>query len=652
MSHTQETDAEVRVHAENVGGIDETDVSFGPGITVLAGRNATNRTSFLQAIMAALGGNDASLKGDAERGSVELRVGDETFTRTLARRDGTVVTDGDPYLDDPAIAELFAFLLESNEARRAVAQSDDLRDLMLRPVDTDAIQAEIERLEAEKRTLDSRLEELDDLKRRLPELERKRQRLESEIANERDELEEREAEIEDAETDVSATRETKSELDAKLEELRETRSALEDARFAIEAEEESIEALRRERADLRETEADLPDAPADELAELDDELARLRDRKQRLDSTVSELQTIVEFNEEMLAGTSPELRDALALEAESHSPDEPTDQLLADDRTVVCWTCGTAVEKAEIESTLERLRTLRRDKLDERSEVRSRIDEVEAEKQTLQSQRDERERTERRLEDVEAELTDRSDRLEDLREERRELTGEIERLEREVEELEQESYDALLDLHREANQLEFDLDRLESDLEETTREISEVEARLDEEERLEAERETVQSELADLRTRIDRIEADAVESFNEHMATILDLLDYSNLERIWIERKERDVRGSRRGDSTTVFDLHVTRLTESGATYEDAVDHLSESEREVTGLVFALAGYLVHDVHEQVPFMLLDSLEAIDAERIATLVEYFDDYADYLVVALLPEDAAELDVDHHRVTDI
>jgi len=29
---------------------------------------------------------------------------------------------------------------------------------------------------------------------------------------------------------------------------------------------------------------------------------------------------------------------------------------------------------------------------------------------------------------------------------------------------------------------------------------------------------------------------------------------------------------------------------------------LSESEREVTGLVFALAGYLVHDVHETVPF--------------------------------------------------
>jgi len=82
------------------------------------------------------------------------------------------------------------------------------------------------------------------------------------------------------------------------------------------------------------------------------------------------------------------------------------------------------------------------------------------------------------------------------------------------------------------------------------------------------------------------------------------------------------------------------------------VEHLSESEREVTGLIFALAGYLAHDVYEDVLFMMLDSLEAIDSERITTLVEYFSEYADYLVVALLPEDAAALNDDYQRVTDI
>ncbi|MCU4744394.1 chromosome segregation protein SMC, partial [Halobacteria archaeon AArc-xg1-1] len=70
------------------------------------------------------------------------------------------------------------------------------------------------------------------------------------------------------------------------------------------------------------------------------------------------------------------------------------------------------------------------------------------------------------------------------------------------------------------------------------------------------------------------------------------------------------------------------------------------------GLVFALAGYLVHDVHDVVPFMLLDSLEAIDSNRIAELVEYFEQYVDCLVVALLPEDADALAESHNYVTEI
>ena len=159
-------------------------------------------------------------------------------------------------------------------------------------------------------------------------------------------------------------------------------------------------------------------------------------------------------------------------------------------------------------------------------------------------------------------------------------------------------------------------------------------------------------EIEDLRTRIERIETRAIEEFNEHMETVLEILEYDNLERIWLERVEREVREGRRTVQKGVFELHIVRQTASGTTYEDTIDHLSESEREVTGLVFALAGYLAHEVYETVPFMLLDSLEAIDADRIATLIEYLEGYSDYLVVALLPEDAAGLEGEYHRITDI
>lgn len=53
--------------------------------------------------------------------------------------------------------------------------------------------------------------------------------------------------------------------------------------------------------------------------------------------------------------------------------------------------------------------------------------------------------------------------------------------------------------------------------------------------------------------------------------------------------------------------------------YLERTRERAKSEREVTGVVFALAGYLVYDVFETVPFVLLDSLEAIDADRITKI---------------------------------
>jgi hypothetical protein len=87
-------------------------------------------------------------------------------------------------------------------------------------------------------------------------------------------------------------------------------------------------------------------------------------------------------------------------------------------------------------------------------------------------------------------------------------------------------------------------------------------------------------------------------------------------------------------------------------THHDRIEHLSESEREVIGVIFALTGYIVHDVCETAPFVLLDSIEAIDSDRIASLVEYLAEYTRYLVVALQNDDVDALDTDYHCVTDI
>lgn len=643
MSSDQLAEAAVRIRARNIGGIDETEVTLRPGVSVLTGRNATNRTSFLQAIMAGLGSERASLKGNAEEGEVTLEFGGETYTRTLERVGSGVSYGGDPYLDEPEIADLFAFLLENNEARRAVARGDDLRDIIMEPVDTDRIDAEIEECKRRREEIESEIDRLDELERDLPELETERTQKRSELEEAREELAEIESELEALDTGVEESRDRKQQLEDAFQRVRDLRSELEDLEFDLETERTTLEELRSERDGLRDdlAESDDPEEDPDWLA---GRIEELRARKRSLDERSNELGSVIGFNEEMLEGDGFDVDDGLGT-------DDPTAALTTDGETV-CWTCGSEVEESQIRSTLDRLRDLRSDILEERKDVRSTIDELTTKRTEVKQRQNERERAERRLTDVEAEIETTESRIATLESEIETTEEQLAQAESEAEEIDVEGHDEVLDLHRRRNGTELRIDRLESEIERLESEIEEREEAVEQRKELESEREELSEHLTELRTRVDRIETEAVEAFNDHMETVLDLLEYENLDRIWIERRETEVREGRRTVSRTRFDLHIVRSDGEGNAYEDTIRHLSESEREVTGLVFALAGYLVHDVHEEVPFILLDSLEAIDSERIARIVDHFQDQAEYLVAALLPEDAAALSEEYEYVESL
>lgn len=642
MSEQISMESPISVVVDNIGGIDETAVEFTPGVTVLVGRNATNRTSFLQALMAALGSENVALKGDAEEGSVELTFDDSQYTRTLSRRQGTVVFDGNPYLDGPEVADLFAFLLESNEARQAVERGDDLYDVIMRPVDTDEIDDEIDRLEAERDELERELEELEALERRLPELEEERTRVRDELETKQDELEAKQDELEALEADSDTT-----EIEEQFEALRETRTDLESLRADREDEARIVEALEEERAELEEALDGLAAVDDDALDDLETTISRHRTSIQTIESTISELQSVIQFNESMLDGARGEVLDSLADDDSS-----VTDQLVDDGEAVVCWTCGSEVERDQIGRTIDLLQDAHSEKVHQRSELREEIEELEAERKHIERTREEHRRLSRQLEEVEADLEERTDRLVTLEDEAEGLEADVAELEATVEALETDEHDERLAKHREVNELEFELDRLQSRLDDIDEEIDAIEAELGGRGTLEDRRDEIDDEIEALRSRIERLETDAVESFNEQMDRILDLLEFENLERVWIERLETEVNQGRGSVTKPTFDLHVVRTADSGSVYEDTVDHLSESEREVVGLVFALSGFLVHEVYDQVPFMLLDSLEAIDSERIAVLIDHLAEQASNLVVALLPEDAGAVDDEYERVVEI
>lgn len=515
----------------------------------------------------------------------------------------------------------------------------------MRPIDTDAIEAEIGRLKQEKREAEARLEELGELKERLPQLEAEQQDLQRETDELRETLEQKEKEIEAADADLEESRAEQADLKETLNALRRTRSDLESVRYKLGTRRESLEELNQERASLATERENLPEVSEERLDNIETELGQLRDRQSAVETELSRLQSLVQFNEEMLDGNDEDVLIEL-----DETEDSVTDQLLGDDR--VCWTCGTRVDAARIEATVDRLRDLRQERIQESNEIDEELRRLKSKSEELREKQRRRESLEQRLKDVDDRIEDNEARVSELETRREELSEKVATLEKEAEQTEQDDYSEIIGLHKEANELEFELERREEELDELNEKIADIEARIETESDVERELASIEAELNERRTRIERIEQNAIEAFNEHMETVLELLGYANLERIWLERTEREVREGRHVVTRSSFDLHVVRSTASGTVYEDTVDHLSESEREVTGLVFALAGYLAHEVHRDVPVMLLDSVEAIDSDRIAALVGYLEEYADYLIIALLPEDAAALDESYRRMTEI
>ncbi|SER38077.1 archaea-specific SMC-related protein [Natrinema salaciae] len=626
-----------RLHVENIGGIEDCSVELKKGVTLLTGRNATNRTSLLQAITGVLGGTAATLKSDADSGQITLELGEETYTRTYERTGAGIDSSGDPYETNEEIIDLFISLLENNPARLAVERGDELRDLIMRPVDTEAIEQRIRTLQTEREELSAELESVERQSKRLPTLEERRQSLESELESIDEQIDALRTDAAEFEADAEMAEEAEELVDR----LDDRRQELSEAETDLELVEAELDALRERPAELRAERDELEAHTRADLERVQDELRTVRGRKRTVENTVADLSSIVEFNEDVLSDSVSTVPSS-----EADTTDPVAELAPKDDQEITCWTCGNQAERGTIEEQLENLRRVVSEKQTELGELTDRIEALAAEEESVREAIETRERLDREIEDVEAKLESKRERREAIEERIAALRETVSELESEVAVTEDLRNNDLLKTYERISDLQYERGQKREQLGTVQDEIDEIEA-LPDKSRLKEQIEEIRQELRQERKRVDELESRSVSQFNEHMEKVLDILDYRNVSRVWIERKE-DRRDDQKSNST--FDLHIIRESESGSVYEDTVENLSESEREVIGLIVALAGYLVHDVYEEVPFMLADSLEAIDSERIADLIEYFSEYAPYLVVALLPEDASGITDRYMEIT--
>ena len=190
------------VTIENVGGIRDHELTLERGVTLLTGRNATNRTSLLRALGAGLGGSTGQLRAGAEAGSVALSFDGDRYTRTFERDGSPVHVGGDPYTTDGDVVDRYSCLLADNPARVAVERGggDALREFIMAPVDTDEVRATIERTRQSIRSLREDLETAERRRDRVSDLER--------------DLEDRREQLEEVWGELESVREAVAESEA------------------------------------------------------------------------------------------------------------------------------------------------------------------------------------------------------------------------------------------------------------------------------------------------------------------------------------------------------------------------------------------------------------------------------------------------------
>lgn len=637
------TEQPLTITADNIGGINHTEKRLPPGVNILAGENATNRSSFLQAIMAGLGSDRVSLKADADDGQVSLQVDDQTSTRTLTRTDrNTVITGGDPYLneEDATLANLYAFLVEDNEVRQAVKRGDNLYDILMRPVDKAEIERQQRQLKERRESLEKDIENAEAAADEVIELEEERTRLQGRIEILEEEIEDLDAEVEELEAKANEQEETNDEIDALQTQIGEKQRERQGIKSDIQEKQQRI-TKKRNRLDK----IGVPDISKAELeskkksseSKQDD----LYDKQAIFKDWESSITDAQQLNKDVLEGrlkldrilSNLDSKDIPNGPLSNGDSRELTNQLTEAD-TVLCQACGSSVDKDQIETVNEQYEAMASALYEQHATLQEEIDNLDKEINNIRAKLNDYKEARETREELENDISRYEDEIAGKKETVETLDEEIAELESERDALEPSPvFEELIETKSERQSKEAELSRLKTKLTQTESKIVSKESEAEREETLREQKEDVQEELDELRMKIDEIESELVSQFNEQMENVLELLDYKNIARVWLDHREEE------------FRLTITRETTNGTAYEDQIGNLSESERNVIGLVVALTGYLVHDVYEICPVMVLDSIEMIDGVRINRLIDHFSSYQSYLIATLLPGDADAITLD-------
>ena len=584
----------------NIAGIRSAGVEVTPGLNVVQASNFSGKSSFMSAIKTVMGTSGLfeerhPLTEGATEGSVRLATDDGVYEVDLRRSEsGTVSRSGTPYLGseiDRTCARLFAFLGEDNPDRRRIREKEDVTDLLQAPLDIEDIDAQIDAHKEQRGTAKRQLREARAAAEELPDVTESIQSLEDELSALRD----RRAELSQRVTEESA------QADGPSAELADTRASLQDTRSRISRLQNRLGRTEDQLAEAEETLADIevPDEP-----EVPTDIETKEERIGTIDRQLDLLESLHRVNQRVIEENEVEI---VASVERSVIEDE-----------FDCWVCGETTTVADIEARLgalqEKIATLR----EERETLNEEITEIKAEQQRIREARRERRRVEERIGDLNAELEDLRSDLAQARDREQELETTVEELEAAVAAADEETSEELTDVKAQIRTTERELRELES-RKETLREESERR------EELSAQVEQLSEEIERLRGRKTEKQWEIKAQFDSAIETAIETFAPG------FDGARLDVRTTP-DNEITEFELVVAR---DGR--ETRIDNLSEGERELLGIIVAVAGYRTFDVAERVPVILLDGVSQLAADNLRELSDYLSGSSEILLTTAYPE---------------
>ncbi|MEZ3165089.1 archaea-specific SMC-related protein [Halorubrum miltondacostae] len=608
----------LELEVSNIGGIEKETFEISPGVTLVTGPNASNKTSLLKAFAFALGAESAPLRSGSTEGWVGLSNGDIDVHRQVTHVNGETKVSGQSLLEttegpsgDPSSLATFINLLEFNPFRTAIRHGDPIESLLMGPLDIEDLEAERAKLIESKKNLDSKISDLDGSRAELERVQEKRESINAELDELHEQLSDLRSRRDSAEEqdELSEYHQKQADLNAERAQLS---SDIQDITDSIDRLEEQRQAAVED-VDEAQQEAEVYDP---------DEIRRnRRELHERLDTAnerIETLQTAVTANREML--------DLDIDWAGSHEHSISADRIR-------CWACGSMADRNRFEATIEEILDSIADERGKRDELKPQLDELDEDLEAYNNAQSRAADSKDRVRELKKRIEQRQNSLQTKRELLADVNEELADVQQQIDEV-RETHNGQSDkFDDEIEQTQKKVLSKQSELTRLDSVLSDVRADIKKCDELTQQREDLRGRIQSLTDEIEQAEQRLRESFNTTVADLIERLEFDSFERIWLD-------GS--------FEIVVAREIE-GTIHRSPIAHLSEGERELVGLVCGLAGYLTYDLDEAIPVLLLDSLGAFDIERLEPLISYFSDRTEYLLVAVYPEIAEQIPYTTHEL---